>query len=303
MPDLRHLRHFEVLAEETNFSRAARRLGISQSTLSEQILRLEDVLGVRLFERTRSKVELTLAGEVLAGRLGSFMTGLQELIEDTRLAGENVRTKLSIGCSAMSLNTPMAAILQAYRKARPEVRITMVEQSSSDVIKSLTEKRHDCVFVPNPPRNDAIASTLVYEVPIVCCVAADHDLSGQTRVRLSDLNGLPVIMPKAGSRFGAFLMSAFMQANVVTHPVSNQSRPSISLTMVSAGAGVGFLPTNMSGMVPDGVVTRPLGVPPLAIPFRMAWLRSDRSPEIDHLIAALKATVKLPAKTEEPLLD
>src|SRR5256714_11218762 len=110
--ELRQLRYFMRLAEELSFSRAAKKANISQSSMTEQLQRLEDVLGVRLVDRNRRNVRLTPAGEVLQQQTRALLEQVETLAEKTRNAGGIFRERLRIGYSEMALSSPMPRIIQ-----------------------------------------------------------------------------------------------------------------------------------------------------------------------------------------------
>ena len=290
--ELRHLRNFRLLAEELNFTRAARRAHVSQSSLSEQILRLEDILGVKLFDRSPHHVRMTEAGEALYRELPDLLDHLGRVLETTRLAGGHPRRRLRIGySSSMALNSPMPRIVQTFRQSYPRTDTVLLEHSSTDFERMLTEGEVDCFFIPNPPAHTRIASLPILFDPVLCCLPPGHRLAGKSEVRLEDLRDVPVIMPTAGARFGVYVMTAFLAAEVEPKVVANISQPTVLLTMVSTGAGVSFIPSSLAGLVPEGVPLRPLGSPVLKVPFSFVWDTGRANPAVDDMVAIVRAAV------------
>ena len=95
--ELRHLRYFLAVAETLHFSKAARRLGMAQPPLSQQIKRLEQMLGHALFERTTRGVKLTAAGQLLARRARSTMEKVDEDLAQVRRLGRGEEGTLTVG--------------------------------------------------------------------------------------------------------------------------------------------------------------------------------------------------------------
>lgn len=281
--ELRHLRKFRILAEELNFTRASRRTNTSQSALSEQIMRLEDVLGVRLFERSKRLVKLTLAGEALQRELPDLLDRVDGIIARTRSAGNYVHPRLRIGYSAMSLNTPMATILHKFRAAHPEVELVLQEQSSRGTENALLDLSLDCIFAPNPPDNPTLGRIDITHDPILCCIPEDHPLASRERVLVKDLKGELLILPNIGSRYAAFIAGLFSQHNIEPKIVARSSRPTVFLTMVSAGIGISFMPTCFKGMASDGIALRPFGMPHYRVPFSLVWNQEKATPHL-HLL-------------------
>ena len=97
--ELRHLRYFLAVAETLHFSKAAYQLGIAQPPLSQQIKRLEQLLGHRLFDRTTRGVKLTLAGQLLAERARSKIEKVQDDLAQVRRLGRGEEETLTVGFS------------------------------------------------------------------------------------------------------------------------------------------------------------------------------------------------------------
>lgn len=292
LADLRHLRNFRFLAEELNFTRAAGRAHVSQSSLSEQIRRLEDILGVRLFDRSPHHVRLTEAGEVLYRELPALLDHVGRVLETTRLAGGHPRRRLRIAySSSMALNSPMPRIVQAFRQAYPQTDTVLLEHSSTDFERMLTEGDVDCFFIPNPPAHTRISNIPILFDPVLCCLPPGHRLAERREVLLEDLRDIPVILPTAGARFGVFVVSALSAAQIEPRVVANISQPTVLLTMVSTGAGASFIPSSLAGLVPDGVPLRPLGSPVLKVPFSFVWDAGRPNAAVDDMVTIVRAAV------------
>ena len=125
--ELRHLRYFVAVAEELHFGRAAARLHLSQPPLSQQIRKLEDILGYALFVRTSRSVKLTNAGEALLERARRTLRNVQRDIDETRSIGHGEVGSLNIGFVGSAMLTTLPAIFRAYREAYPRVHLQLHE--------------------------------------------------------------------------------------------------------------------------------------------------------------------------------
>src|SRR5947199_10809438 len=103
--ELRHLRYFVAVAEELHFGRAAKRLHLAQPPLSQQIRKLEDILGHALFTRTSRAVKLTSAGEVFLDRARNTLRKVQEDIDDARSVGRGEVGSLKVGFPGTAMLT------------------------------------------------------------------------------------------------------------------------------------------------------------------------------------------------------
>ncbi|HWY47521.1 MAG TPA: LysR family transcriptional regulator, partial [Bryobacteraceae bacterium] len=117
--ELRHLRYFVAVAEELHFGRAAERLHLSQPPLSQQIRKLEDILGYALFVRTSRSVKLTTSGQAYLERALRTLRNVQRDIEETRRIGQGEVGSLHIGFVGSAMLTTLPGIFRAYREAYP----------------------------------------------------------------------------------------------------------------------------------------------------------------------------------------
>src|SRR5499427_8797335 len=110
--ELRHFRYFLAVAETLHFSKAAARLGIAQPPLSQQIRRLEQLIGHRLFDRTTRGVKLTLAGQLLADRARSTIEKVQDDLEQVRRLGRGEEGTLTVGFSGSVMFAQLPAAIE-----------------------------------------------------------------------------------------------------------------------------------------------------------------------------------------------
>src|SRR6202789_3063476 len=125
--ELRHLRYFVAVAEELHFGRAALRLHLAQPPLSQQIRKLEEMLGYPLFTRTSRSVSLTNPGKVLLERAQHTLRNVQRDLDETRSVGRGEVGSLHIGFVGSGMLTTLPAIFRAYREAYPRVRLHLHE--------------------------------------------------------------------------------------------------------------------------------------------------------------------------------
>jgi DNA-binding transcriptional LysR family regulator len=123
--ELRHLRYFAAVAEELHFGRAAKRLYIAQPPLSQQIRRLEEMVGHPLLIRTSRAVKLTEAGAALLERAKRTLSRVSEDLAFTRRVGLGETGSLRVGFIASAMQTKLPAILNAYRRLYPDVELRL----------------------------------------------------------------------------------------------------------------------------------------------------------------------------------
>lgn len=199
--ELRQLEAFVAVAEEGAFTRAADRLGIVQPAVSQAVRRLEDELGLTLFERSSRRVTLTGAGEAF---LPHARAVLDRLAQAQRAAHE-----LAVGHSGVvRLASSGGAwdvahtLLAEYRVAHPAVRVELQPPSRTPKLQAILDGELDAALVHSAPRTPGLAFTEVASEPWHVVVASTHPLSGSGRVALRALADDPLVLV-AGERDGA----------------------------------------------------------------------------------------------------
>ena len=179
--ELRHLRCLAVLAEELHFSRAAERIGIAQPALTQQIQALERELGVRLFQRTKRSVHLTVAGKLT---LEEALRTLQQA-DRTKLvahqAGRGEKGLIEIGyVGSAAFSGVLAKTISAYRKTNPHVELQLYELSIHQQLNDLNSRRLDAGFLRLPVKQWPIGLTFValLSEPIVVALPLSSAISG-----------------------------------------------------------------------------------------------------------------------------
>jgi DNA-binding transcriptional LysR family regulator len=281
--DLRRLRYFVAVAEECHFGRAAARLHMSTPPLSQRIRELESELGLRLFDRTSRRVELTPAGERL---LGEARLVLRAADGFDRLASElaSVPSDIGLGFCHGSEGGAMTA-LRLMLDQQPEVGVRPAAMTSLHIFESLRNGRISVGIVRGPvPDPDVIASVPLAEVAVDhVVVPSDHRLATFDRVDVTDLEGEPVLIverddaPRAHDEITHYFAGLGIRPRWITHGATQIERV---FDMVSVGAGIGWLNTwqaeRESGRT--DVVIRPLVPVGMHDVFRIAWRAGDTSP-------------------------
>ena len=147
--ELRHLRYFVAVAEELHFGRAARRLRIAQPPLSQQIARLESLVGHPLFER-RPRVALTEPGRVLLAVARRTLAQVAQGIDATRRAGRGESGVLTVGFAASAMLTAMPHVFHSFRARSPAVELRLREMSTSAQLDALRAGFLDVGFLREP---------------------------------------------------------------------------------------------------------------------------------------------------------
>jgi DNA-binding transcriptional LysR family regulator len=187
--ELRHLRYFIAVAEELSFSRAAERLKVSQPPLSRQIQDLEEELNVKLFERTRQEVKLTIIGGALLPRARELLDKAELLRTRTHSLDGDVCEELHLGYAPAPSVEIIAGILGLYHEIAPRARVTLHDLSLSEILVGVKAKNLDAGLTlrpkPREMRGVKFEPLRRYSVGIIC--AKSSPLAQLTAIRPSSV--------------------------------------------------------------------------------------------------------------------
>ena len=199
--ELRHLRYFVAVAEELHFGRAALRLHLAQPPFSQQIRKLEEILGYPLFLRTSRAVKLTSAGEVFLERARRTLRNVQEDIDEARSVGRGEEGFLRVGFIGSAMLTPLPGMLGRYRRLYPKVNLQLHESYTSGVVQKLQKGELDAGFL----RDGGLASGLeiesLFSEPFIAVLPKKHSLAKHKTISAKDLRDEPFVFfsPSAGA--------------------------------------------------------------------------------------------------------
>ena len=256
--ELRHLRYFLAVAETLHFSRAAERLGMAQPPLSQQIRRLEELIGHRLFDRTTRGVRLTLAGQLLAERARSTLDKVDDDLEQVRRLGRGEEGTLTVGFSGSVMFTQLPAAIESYRRRYPKVELRLRELATSAQLAALLDGTLDLAFMRDGDPTEGIQTTTLLKEPYVAVLPAAHRLARKRSLRVGDLRGEPFIFfarrmgPLAFDRTMACCEAGGFRPRVV------QDAPQwpTLVRLVGAGLGVSLAPACVATLAMPGAVFR-----------------------------------------------
>ena len=192
--DLKPLRCFLAVAEELNFTRAARRLGISQPQLSRAVQRLETELGVELLRRTSREVALTSAGRSLQAEASVTLMALERAYSQARRNGGETAQHVRVGWSSGAAGVRSSEIFRSFARQHPEIKIELCHLPWSEQISAVTDGRVDVQFTRSPdiPLPGLTVEPLLHERR-VAAVADNHPLAQRSSIVLADIRLEPLI--------------------------------------------------------------------------------------------------------------
>ena len=278
--ELRHLRSFLAVAEELHFGRAAKRLHMAQPPLSQQIRRLEDELGVELFDRGGRPIRLTSAGTAFLEEAQLAIRHADRAVQRSRRAVEG-KSHVTVGATFWALSAIVPAVLRRFRAVVPRVTLDLITSAPPDLVESLEHERLDVSFVAfaewSAGRGRALRAEPLLEEPMMAIVPEDHEFAGRAAVSLEELAGESFVTFSHAVVPGLVnqQMAAFSARGVAPVDVHETSDPWALLGLVAAGVGVGLHMASFGRVRHPGVAFVPLeGDAPKAT-LLLLWRRAD----------------------------
>ena len=290
MLDMGQVTSFVTVASELNFSRAARRLNMTQPPLSRQIRLLEEELDVALFERTSRRVALTAAGH-------AFLVEAQKLLAQGDAAKTAARRAARDSVGSIRIAFVGAAtygflpnFISAARALAPRIELELVQMETAEQLQSINRGEIDMGLSRPLSGAHQLESLSVVRELMMLAIPRAHPLAARRRPGLDALNNMPIIMFSPQARYLHDKVTALMEEHGITpRLVQSITHSQAILSLVSAGIGLAIVPAATRNACFDNVVFRPLDLRQQCVAELHAIWSAENSnpalPEIRDVIA------------------
>ncbi|WP_371224264.1 LysR family transcriptional regulator [Roseovarius sp. 2305UL8-3] len=281
---------FEILisvAESGSFHQAAKRLGIGQPAVSRRVEKLEDVLGVSLFERGAAGAKLTLAGS-------EFLTCSSAVYENLKAAFQRARShavakygELRIGSMSSFSNGPQRTLIKAFIERHPRVRLNFLESERRHMITMLAHRTIDVVIAVGETPYENCDGLLLTQESVFVAVDRDSHFAHSERLTWSDIadEHFLVSSREAGPDIHDFIVrhaTAFgRDASIARHHLCRDG----VINLVGLGLGVTIVGGHSAGAQYPNVVFVPLGGEDERVPFSLIWRPENDNPALRRFIS------------------
>jgi DNA-binding transcriptional LysR family regulator len=246
--ELRHLRYFVAVAEELHFRRAAERLHVAQPAVSEQVRKLEEELGARLFDRTQRSVSLTDAGRALLREARRVLEQAEVARQAVRRARDRRCSALRIGYIPVSLPTSVPRALQRLAASMPQLETSLEPGCGLELVEAVRASRLDAAIVSLPTPTAGLQITALGDQRALAVFPVSHDHAVRSSVRLEQIAPQRiVVLPRDADRpfYDAVIAAcrdAGLSPTLVEMPDGQVER---ALLAVASGAGMGVFPESV----------------------------------------------------------
>lgn len=304
--ELRQLRYFVAVAEERHFGRAAERLRIAQSGLSQQIKALERSLQARLFDRDARPIELTSAGEAFLEEARLVLELADRAVERVRVRDGVTTTKLMFGASSFGNGPIIDEVLRVARTRLPDVDVEVHLDTTAHNILALNRRELDVVFAYVPFESATTPRYLrLGSAELVLALSEDHRLAAADRVPRAEILKEPLLVgPRSvNPKFSDHVYRTLLGRIDHPHPVDISDIGAARFRLVAEGVGISPVGFPLEPLLPiQGVVYRRVEDPAPTIEYGLLWFDDYASPALPAFLdVAREIARKVPAPADDLL--
>lgn len=295
---LRHFWYFLAVAEERHFGKAAKRLGMSQPPLSQQIQILEQSLGVKLFERSRHGARLTKEGSDIHASVERFMEHAQRLQLAVIDARHGRNEGVTIGAINSALFDIMPRLMRTAKQRYPALSVSLSEMKTFDALTAVQNGEIDIALARFDDHVGSLEIRPLVSDHLVVVLPIDHPLTKRDRVKLADLADQSLVLfPRRSSpSFFDQITSACRDIGFSPHVLYEVSSVVSQIAYVGCGVAIGMVPSRSMRFGGGDVVFRPLVETIEVVTIAAAWdpaRRKDVVPEIVDIAIEIGAEMKM----------
>ncbi|SFC77150.1 transcriptional regulator, LysR family [Polaromonas sp. OV174] len=260
--ELRLWRQFLAVADELHFGRAAQRLNMTQPPLTQAIAQLETLLGLKLFDRTKRSVQLTIAGAALLPEARDLLARAQALPLVARASADGEAGRLRLAFVSTAGFDVLPRWVRAFREQYPKVQLELIEATGDVQLQALERAEIDAGFMLHSPGSapPGLVCQRIARDPLVLAVPEQSALAAKAALTLKDLLDQPLvifprrILPSLYDAIFAMYHASGHLPRVAQEAIQMQT----IVNLVSAGLGVAWVPDSVRQFQRPGVVYREL---------------------------------------------
>lgn len=276
--NLRDLQYLVALAEQRHFGKAAAACFVSQPTLSMQIRKLEEELGVALFERAPRKVMLTAAGEDIVVRARRVLAEVEQMKEAARRSRDPEAGSLRLGVFPTLGPYLLPHVVPQLRERFPQLALLLVEEKSDVLLERLRAGRLDAALLALPIDDDQLHAHFLFEEPFVLAAPAQHPLAQVQVLTMDALSDETLLLLEDGHCLRDQALDVCRLSGAQEKSGFRATSLETLRQMVAAGAGITLLPAlsvHAPVAQPRNIRLVPFRDPPPSRRIALVWRKSS----------------------------
>jgi LysR family hydrogen peroxide-inducible transcriptional activator len=276
--NFRALQYFVKLAELKHFSKAADACFVSQPTLSTQIRKLEDELGVSLVERAPRKIMLTPIGEDIAHRARHILRDIEHVKDAARRSKDPETGNIKLGIFPTLAPYLLPHVIPVIRRRYPELRMQLTEEKTEVILNMLDQGRLDAGLLALPVEEYGMEVEVLFDEPFVAAMPSSHPLADNQSISLKDLEGEELLLLEEGHCLREQALAVCEMAGAHERVDFHATSMETLRQMVAANAGVTLMPVlSVKPPIPstDNITLRPFNSPAPSRTIALVWRNSS----------------------------
>lgn len=284
--NLRDLHYLIAVADLRSFVQAADRCCISQPTLSTQIKKLEDELGIQLFERTNKKVLPTELGERIIASARRILKEQEIIKELAATAQDPLAGNLRLGAFPTVASYLFPQLVPLIKQALPRIRLILIEEKTEQLIQQLKSGQMDCALLALPVYEEFLESKAVFDDEFLLAVADSHPLAFNSVVEQSDLHSEHLLLLDEGHCLRGHALQVCQTVGADEEQDVRATSLETLRQMVHAGTGVTFIPRIAVRREP-GIRYIPFAAPAPSRTIGLVWRKTSARGELIRQLSGL----------------
>lgn len=290
--NLRDLQYLVAVAEHRHFGRAAEACFVSQPTLSTQLKKLEEFLGVTLVERNNRQVMLTPVGASIVAQAQRVLRETNQLVGIAEAHRDPYGGDFRLGIIPTIAPYLLPKILTPLRKAFPDLRMQLTESQTAVLTQMLKGGELDAVILALPMEDDQVTEALLYREPFYMAVAKQHAHAKRKSVSLADLDGEDVLLLEDGHCLRDQALAVCNSNNAVENTNFRATSIETLRQMVSANVGITLMPELAKTGRSTGISYIPFKGKPPARDVGLCWRATSTREALLQDMATLLSDLK-----------
>ena len=285
--EVRDLMYIEASAAAANFTRAAKSLGINTSTISRRVSRLEDELGLALFERGSAGVRLTSGGRALLPHVRRALAEFDAIKLAGLKNGKGLAGEVRLGVRMPPVGEPLHSLLANWREGHRDVCLTVFEMNELETQAAIRERRIDVALMTRHTLwPDAVTAPL-YRERLLVALPRGHPLASRRTINWATLRRETFLVQGwDNSQSAREFYASFIGGGVrfLGHPASKQT----VLALVAAGFGVTLVTQSQAEVAVPGVVYQPIAEDNAWVDIELSWFPDAEDPAVGRFVAFMR---------------
>ncbi|MCB2293363.1 LysR family transcriptional regulator [Clostridium algoriphilum] len=288
--ELRQLQYFQMVCQLNNITQAAKKLYVTQPTITNSIKNLEKELSIVLFDRSKKQFIPTAEGKVFLKRVDEILRQVDNAASEMRDYQDLKKGVLTIGVPPMIGTFLFPKLLVNFQKSYPNIKLNITEYGSTTIKQMIEKEDLDLGLIITDPANNSLASLPITDSELLVCLKKEHPLSKQSTITFKDIENEPIILLKEGFYIRQKILASFNDCNIQPNIILSSNYLDTIKSLISNGVGISFLLKEIVEYN-ENIAKIPLSTP-IPIKIALVW-KKDR-----YLSNASKAFIDLLTKNK-----